>query len=700
MIKFIAPPLALILALSGAPAFAASLSSDLFEDDPAADSLIDPSAPSQALPGLLDDVAASNRNYAELTDVLEIALMTKADYSGILAIAPQLIPNAPDPDRVRWMHALALAATGELIRAEAIVANIKTPSDQYSGAFLAKAMLKHRSGDTQAAIDLTRQAILLQPNHAYAYNLMGLMKAGIGETEEAVEWMQRATTYASESEVYWRNLGILNFRRDEVNTALSALQRAIAINPEDCISLVASAQVYEAAQQPDKAEDFVTRCLSAKTGDTALAARYLLDLQFAQDRFDAARATVDAYEDLLPSADLIRAEIGLFENKPDAALAALKDADPGRPKELRRTLALAMKGDTLGAMEALEGVPVTNAAEVAGSAFIELALSVALSQNLRPYSLATARKNPALAPTVAWFEALNAVRTRSPDVSEAVARAENLLPGVRFTGVPDSDWVGLRQDSARAKAALGMLWLARDYNAAAAATFDALSAQSNVQMARYFASLADLQQDNNKRAIDRLAPTADAYPAYFSAQVLSAELHLRFGQLDKALARYQTAATSLEDAGVLMRVGVLADMQGDPVVAEDALRRFIALNPDSFVGYNQLAWVFIQRETRLDEALDLARKADALQPGNASVLDNIGWTLFLTGDARSALDLLRDANQRSGGVNPDILYHLAAVEADLGATDRSKALLAKLFKAAPEDHPSVVQGRALRTRLE
>lgn len=699
MIKHFSVSLALTFALFSAPAFPASLSSDLFEKS-TSDDLIDPTAPQTVLPNVLSDLASANNDFAKATDLLEYGLMTKADYSGILALAPQLILNAPEPDRVRWLHALALAATGDLAQASAIVDSIKSPSDKNPTSFLAKAMLKHRNGETEDAINLTRQAILLQPNHAYAYNLMGLMKAGLGETEEAAEWMQRATTYASDSGVYWRNLGILRFRRDEVNTALTALQRAIAISPEDCIALVASAQVYEAAQQPAKAEDFVTKCLDAGTGNRTLAARYLLELQFSQDRFDAARATLNAHEDALPSADLIRAEISLYENNPDAALAALELVTPGRARELRRTLALAMKGDAWTAMETLRDVPVLDAAQVAGSSFLEVALSVAIGKEIRPLALATIKKNPDFAPFAAWFETLDAIRARSPRYLQAAKEAENMLPGVRFKGVPETDWAGLRHPDARAKAALGMLWLTRDYNAAAATTFDAISEHADIKMGLYFASLADLQQGKAKQALERISPMADAHPGYFSAQVLTAELHLRFGQFDGALARYQNAAKVEEDAGVLMRVGVLADMQDAPDVAEDALRKFIRLNPNSFVGYNQLAWVFIQRETRLDEALELARKADELQPGNASVLDNIGWTLFLTGDAKGAIGLLRDANKRSGGVNPDILYHLASAEAEVGAKDRSKALLTKLFKSAPEDHPSVIQGRDLSARLE
>lgn len=694
------PLISLLLAttLVAAPAMPASLASDLFEEagpeGAAEQSLID-----GVLPDVLGTMSLANREYAEVENLLEEGLRDQANYATILELAPQLIQNAPNPDRVRWMLALALAATGEMKAAQGVIAQVTQPEAEMPLAYLAQAMLARRQGDNATAIELTRKAILKQPTYAYAYNLMGTIKAELGEIEEATEWFAQATIYSGTSAIYWRNLGILKSRQSQLTEAAQALERALILAPNDCVALMASAELYEANQQSEKAEGFVTRCIEKGTGNRIGAVEYLLRQQFAQDDFERAAAIVDAHEEVLEGADLIRAEIALQTNKPDAALALLENVAPGRARDLRRVLALAMRGAPDAALDLLREMPIASAQDATGSAFLEVVLSIATGQAPRTYALGLAKRAPALEASSAWYEALWQVvddPRRAPDIA---LKADDMLAGMRFVGIPLSDWLVLQDDALRAEMALGMLWLLRDYKQAAVSTFDQISAQAEVQQAAYFAAFADFQRGAVDAAKQRLAPVAEAHRDYFSVQVLMAEIHLRYGAFGDALRHYQEAARVVSDSGILMRVGVLADMEDKPDEAERALRRFIALNPVSYVGYNQLAWVFIQREMRLDEALELARKADELQPGNASILDNIGWVMFLQGDPKGAAEMLREANTRSGNANPDILYHLAAVEAALGSDQTAKGLLARLFKAAPEDHPAVIAGRDLGARL-
>lgn len=689
----------LALVLGHSTAFGASLSSDLFEGS-GAETVLEQPLPEAALKDVVRPMTLTNRAYADLAEQLEAGLRDHADYSNILEFAPQLTPNAPDPDRIRWMHALALAATGAEDKARGVMEQVTQPDKDTALAYLAQAMLARRQGDSATAIELTRKAIRKQPSYAYAYNLMGTIKADLGEAEEAIEWFAQAAVYSGRSAIFWRNLGIMQLRQDQITQAASALEKALTIAPNDCVALMASAELYDAAQQPETAEQHVRRCLDDGAGNRLAAVRYLLRQQFAQSDFDEARAIVAAYEDVLVGTDLILAEIALQENRPEAALEHLRHVRESRAGALRRAYAKAMMGAVQDALEIVRTLPMTGTGDATSGAFLEVALTLAAGERPRTFALRMAARDAALVPAIALFEALLLTEENPLAAARQAEAADGVLAGVRFREVPISDWSKLQDPSLRGQLAMGMFWMLRDYKAAAIDTFDRIGPAGTLDQATYLAALAAFQTGDVAQAKTRLAPLASARPEYFSAQVLMAEIHLRHGELEDALRHYRLAAKAHADPGALLRVGVLADMQNQPYVAESALRRFIELNPGNFVGYNQLAWVFIQREMRLDEALALSRKADALQPGNASILDNIGWVMFLQGDPQGAIEKLREANRRSGNANPDILYHLAAVEAKLGAAGTAQVVLDRLFASAPPDHPAVVAGQALAARLQ
>jgi len=663
----------------------------------------DKPAPGMFAPGydILDALDRAQGNFGIAIDILAQGLEDRADYASILHLAPKILPYQPRNVTLLRLHALALAASGALTDAEVALSTIPygTATDDGPLPPLIDAMLLIRRGQPGQAVPLIETALTRAPNHAYAHNLLGLVHAQLGDMDAASAQFTQATQLAPGTALFWRNLGIVETRRDYPALATEALRRAIALQDDDCVALAALARIYETSLRLAEAEALIEQCLFGDHPEGRVAAD-LVRLQVDQHRFEAALHSITRHAADLDAPDALTAEVYLRLNRPQEALAATLSAPPSPDIALRHALALGMTGDVAGARTLLQDQRTAGGADPP-AAFAEAALSVALGQPIDPQVKTIIEAAPSLLAPLAWYNALMTAASGDAQAAATIAKAaDDMLPGVRFQGVPTDDWQTLATPRHRTKAALAMLWLLREYDVAARADFAALAEQADLVQARYFAALTDLRQKDRRGAVAHLTSPAAIPDGFVSAQILLGELYLSLGQLEDALAHYRKAIAQVEDGGALMKVGVLADMLDQPLIAEDALRRYIALYPDSFIGYNQLAWVLVQRETRLPEALALAQKADALQPANAGVLDNIGWIHVLMGQTERALPVLRQANQTSGNRNPDILHHLAVAEAAAGNKTDSLALAKQFLSIAPEGHSAAAKITLLIKTLE
>lgn len=113
----------------------------------------------------------------------------------------------------------------------------------------------------------------------------------------------------------------------------------------------------------------------------------------------------------------------------------------------------------------------------------------------------------------------------------------------------------------------------------------------------------------------------------------------------------------------------MADHQartGNYQAARSMYEELLKTSPNDLPVLNNLANVLLRLKD--PTAIAAAERAMAKDPGNAAVIDTLGWSLFQSGDASQtdrAIQLLRDARLREPG-NPTIRYHLAAVLARMG----------------------------------
>ena len=140
---------------------------------------------------------------------------------------------------------------------------------------------------------------------------------------------------------------------------------------------------------------------------------------------------------------------------------------------------------------------------------------------------------------------------------------------------------------------------------------------------------------------------------------------------------------------------------GDEAGAIAEFEQVIMLAPEEPLGYNNLAYIYVDNGIYLQKALEMARKAVDLSPGNGAFRDTLGWAHYRLGEHAEAiteftkaLDLMGDGERQWDRAL--VHYHLGMA---YGAEFRLIKAQEHLAKALDLD-PSLTQARDELKRIE
>lgn len=134
-----------------------------------------------------------------------------------------------------------------------------------------------------------------------------------------------------------------------------------------------------------------------------------------------------------------------------------------------------------------------------------------------------------------------------------------------------------------------------------------------------------------------LKGTPDYLPALRTLAIML-RLQKRYPESEEFYRRAIAADPASES--LVAGLGAVFDETNRPDLCEPLYRDFLKLRPDSAMILNNLAWNLFSRDVKLDEALNLAKRAVELTPrdaGNADTLGNIECRLGKLDDAENSL---------------------------------------------------------------
>ncbi|CAN5480188.1 hypothetical protein BH23VER1_BH23VER1_19060 [soil metagenome] len=211
-------------------------------------------------------------------------------------------------------------------------------------------------------------------------------------------------------------------------------------------------------------------------------------------------------------------------------------------------------------------------------------------------------------------------------------------------------------------------------------------------------------------AADTLARAAIIHPDNPGLPWIMADMLRKDGRFDEALDAFQRAEEVAQDLisheasqdflnyEFYYSFASAAERAKEYERAADLFRRSIDLVPEdrpqaAAGAYNNLGYMWLELETNIDEAGELIKFANQLEPDNGAYVDSLGWYYFLKGDYEEALTHLRRAAELFGEMDPVILDHIAQAQFKLGRIDEAVATLEEAEALDQEELPDEIRAR-------
>jgi len=129
-----------------------------------------------------------------------------------------------------------------------------------------------------------------------------------------------------------------------------------------------------------------------------------------------------------------------------------------------------------------------------------------------------------------------------------------------------------------------------------------------------------------------------------------ANLSKSFKKYDEAIKYYNKILSMLNKnsstyADVLYRRGGAFERLGDYIKSDKDLLKSLEIQRDDAYVLNYLAYSWLERNYKIDTAIQMLEKAYQQEPEDAFIIDSIGWAHYLAGNYINAEKLLKEAIQ-------------------------------------------------------
>lgn len=184
-------------------------------------------------------------------------------------------------------------------------------------------------------------------------------------------------------------------------------------------------------------------------------------------------------------------------------------------------------------------------------------------------------------------------------------------------------------------------------------------------------SKINVDQNSGTGTFSIQPPVYDKFINYLYISNLYSQAKRGKEAVEAANQAYEMAQDSERRQIAKLTLATAHQMSGDYEAAEKTLRALLEQTPRNPIALNNLGYFLVERNEKLDEALDLIQQALKIDPTNPSYLDSLGWTYFKLGKYNEAEKYLKTA-ARNDSSSATIQEHLGDVYQKQNKIDLAK----------------------------
>ncbi len=621
--------------------------------------------------------------------------------------AEALLQKNPKDIDAMMLRANALAALRDPAAAITEIEEAIKISPDSSRAFINLGTVRTQGGEAKQAEAAFRQAIALDPSSLDAKLAFANFLLAVQRWPEAEAMLKEVLAKEPKHFVANRMLGTLYLSSKRVAEAEGPLKNVAEISNAPAARFQL-ADYYVIVGRTGDAVALLTT-LAKEPASNGEAELRLAAIDYDQNRVTEAHTRVDALLARTPNysaALVLKSQWLTKENKLDEASERAKAAVAAEPQSAAAHFALAVAQErrreiadaTKSYQEALRLNPRAVAAQVALS---RLSLMTGNSAGAQRFAEEARQTQPSstdarVALVRSLMAAGNASRAET-EIASLLKEAPNAavvhaLSGMHQARVNNPKAArsayqrALELSPGLIEAIAGLTYLdlmAKD----TASAINRLNAEiakqpSNAALLAMLAGAHEAAGDK-AQAEQTLRRAVTVDPRFTSGYAMLAQLYLQQKRLDEARAEFEgIVKRDPSNAGAWTMVGMLLQKQGKREEAIKAYQSAISGTDNAPVAANNLAFMYAERGTNLDEALQLATSAKQRLPDDGSVDDTIGWVYYKKGLASLAVKPLEESVKKLPN-NAEVLVHLGLTYAQLGEKEKARQTLERALKIDP-----------------
>lgn len=595
----------------------------------------------------------------------------------------------------RFSEAMEYYQQGKYLEAEVILNELREQFPQDKKAATLLGMIEYQKGSNEKAADLFDEFIDPETATPTVIQAAALVKYRSNKIDEAIELLKTATENQPNNAVILATYGLALLDRDEKSVeGAKALEKSLALNPQQQRVRIALSKRYRALGQPEQAIAQLQKAYEAQPLDLVVQQAYLKSL-FENDQPEKVKEEVAEFKKQFPENGRGPFIEGWYfmEQKDYAA------AEQAFEKSVSMTVNTEKQLSYLGLAQIYEiqkqpqkaitawqlAITTDPGLRAAYGRWIKLMRELKREAEVLEFLRDLEKKN-----TTAWYPSvilaqlmvnekqlpaaikhINVALERSNNANNVKQIAASLYQaqGMEFRAnkqlnearVSMLEAVKLYPENVDFLANLIQIEIIAENIPEAQRLLDAFDGSDRNEAARLF--LQGVIRFAEKKPEEGIKLFRQSWGEAQTEAVADAiyNYYQRNQQEDLAVAFVNDWAEKLpksERAALIKAVN--AQKNNDKEESIKWYEKTIELSPNMPIALNNLAWMYY--EVKDERALPMAKKAASLAPKSPEVLDTYGWILVELGSVKEGIEILEQAAVLAEG-NTEIQDHLAKARA-------------------------------------